>query len=126
MTTRRCPGEEHRRFDGLLGAWEGTRTGPAGHSVPVIVELTRILEGCAFMERVWAVEGGWEAFRVRAFEPVFTDAGPSRGPLTRTRREIESEAARGWVTEAADDPSGPWRVTSSVRLLEPLGEPFRP
>lgn len=58
--------------------------------------------------------------------PVFTDVGRPRGPLTRTRWELESEGTRGWVTEAADDPSGPWRVTSSVRLLEPLVHPFRP
>lgn len=39
----------------------------------MFVDLTRSLEGFAVMERVRAVDGGWEAFRVRAYEP-----GPGR------------------------------------------------
>lgn len=69
MTTRRCPADEHRRFDPHLGEWEGVRSAPGGDSITVRGRFVRILEGCAIMERVWSPDADWEAFRVRAYEP---------------------------------------------------------
>lgn len=154
MTTRRCAGEEHRRFDSLLGEWSGERTDAEGRASPVTVELVRILEGCAVMERVRSREGNWEAFRVRAYEPdpgrwveygldserrilvrreagpgddlVFRDVDPADGNLTRTRWELDGEGSPLWIVESADSPEGDWSRQASVSLGEPVGDPFRP
>ena len=154
MTTRRCPGEEHRTFDPLLGEWSGTRTNAAGDATPVTVELIRILEGCAVLERVRSADGSWQAFRVRAYEPgpgrwaeyaldaerrflvrreaqegdelVFQDADALEGKLTRTRWELDGEGPPRWIVEEADGPDGPWSRRAEVTLDEPVGVPFQP
>lgn len=150
MTTRRCPAEEHRRFDPYLGEWDGVRTGADGDTMAVRVELTRILEGCAVMERLRATDRTWRAFRVRAYEPdaerwveyvldadrggelvrrvadvdetlSFRDVSVSEGPWTRTRW-ITEEGTVGWVVEEAGGPEGPWRTRARVRLERALAD----
>jgi len=149
MTTRRCPGDEHRRFDRLLGEWAGSRADAGGESVPVTVELVSILEGCAVLERGRSPGRTWEAFRVRAFEPgagrwveyaldserrrlvrreaapgedlVFQDVDPAGGKVTRTRWELAGEGPPRWIVEEADGPEGPWSRRAVVSLDEPLG-----
>ncbi|MFW6079246.1 MAG: hypothetical protein ACODAE_06480 [Gemmatimonadota bacterium] len=149
MTTRRCPAEEYRRFDGQLGEWAGVRTTPAGDSIPLRAHFVRILEGCAVMERVWSPDGDYEAFRVRAYEPDadrwvlyeldserrtlvrreaegrdspdFREVAVGDGQATRLRWEAGADGAPGWVMETADDANGPWRMSAAVRLEQPIG-----
>lgn len=150
VTTRRCRGEEHRRFDSHLGEWEGVRTDGGGDSTAVRAYIVPILEGCAIMERVSSEDGAWEAFRVRAYEPasdrwveyaiesdrrvlrrreatrepvlVFRDVVAADGTLTRTTWSAEAEAGPRWRVEEAEGPRGPWRLRAVVRLDRPLAD----
>jgi len=152
MTTARCPGQPHRRFDEALGEWEGTRTAPTGDTVPVRTYLVRILEGCAVVERTWSLDGSWESYRVRAWEPagkrwveyaidsdtrmlvrrVADVAGDEiaflnvSGPVAERRRMRwvpGPNGAPGWVVEEAVRPGGPWRARSVLRFDRPLAAP---
>lgn len=137
MTTDRCPDAAYRLFDRWLGDWKGARV-VDGDSSTTRTHLIRILEGCAVMERTWAEDGSWEAFRVRAYEPangqwveyavashrrmlhrreatvsegavVFTDTEPVDGTYHRTRWRTDGRGIRR-VEEAAPGPGGPWRT----------------
>lgn len=154
MTTRRCPGEEHRRFDFLLGEWTAERTDAEGREQAVTVELVRILGGCAVMERVRSSDGSWRAFRIRSFEPdlghwveygldserrvlvrreakpgdelVFRDIQDTGGAFTRTRWKLDRAGAVGWIVERSDGPEGDWNRLAEVKLREPVGAPIQP
>ncbi|MEJ2218587.1 MAG: hypothetical protein P8099_18510 [Gemmatimonadota bacterium] len=72
--TARCPEPENRRFDFLLGDWEGdAQSGPHRQSEPGIayVQVIPILGGCASMDvvRIHDGFGDEKLFRVRAYEP---------------------------------------------------------
>jgi hypothetical protein len=152
MTTERCPGKPYRRFDGALGEWEGTRTGPTGDTVPARTYLFRILEGCAVVERTWALDGSWESYRVRAWEPAaeqwveyaidsntrtlvrrvadvtgdefaFHHGSGSDADGRRIRWAPGPNGAPGWVVEEAERPGGPWRVRSVLHFERPLAAP---
>lgn len=150
MTTRRCPGEPHRAFDPALGEWQGTRTLPGGDTTTVRTHVIRILEGCAVVERSRSLDGAWEAFRVRAWEPdarrwveyavdserrrlvrreadgtslTFRAVGEVDGPARRWTWEPGPDGAPGWVEEERARDGGPWRTRSVLRFDQPLAEP---
>jgi hypothetical protein len=72
--TTRCPEPENRRFDFLLGDWEGdAQSGPHRGSEEGIAyaQMIPILGGCASMDvvRIHDGFGDEKLFRVRAYEP---------------------------------------------------------
>jgi hypothetical protein len=144
MTTDRCPGDEHRAFDGFLGEWLGTRVSAAGNSTAVRTRVVRILDGCAVMEQTRAEDGSWEAFEVRAFEPqigrwvgyatasdrrglqrregdaqmgdvVLADVEPADGNYLRTRWHADGEALVR-TRERSGSADGPWRELDRTRF----------
>jgi hypothetical protein len=150
MTPSRCPAPAHRAFDDHLGEWTGVRVNAGGDSVAVRTTLTRILDGCAVMQRMVPDGGngavGFESFAVRAWEPdpgrwveyavdpdrpglvrregesarVFTDTEPVDGSYRRTRWELDDRSATV-VEEEAPAPDGPWRRVHITRLVDRVG-----
>lgn len=148
MTTRRCPGEPHRRFDPSLGQWDGSRIAASGDTMAVRTELIRILEGCGVVERTRSQDGSWESFSVRAWEPdaerwveyaidserptldrreadgtssTFRTVGDAGGSERRVVWEPGAAGAPGWVVEERERPGAPWRLHSVLRFDHPLG-----
>lgn len=142
MTTDRCPDDVHRTFDARLGEWTGRRIAGGGEPTEVRGEAIRILEGCAILERVWAVDRAWESMTVRAWEPdpghwvqytlrtddptlrrweapaadqPFTLVTAGAGSARMTARD--SANAWGWTREARDG-AGAWATVEQVRLAE--------
>lgn len=148
MTVRRCPGEPHRRFDSSLGEWQGTRVTPGGDTTAVRTHVIRILEGCGVVERSRSLDGTWESFAVRAWEPeaerwvqfvidserrtllrleaeganpVFRGVGEIDGPARRATWQPGPDGEPGWVVEEREGPEAPWRIHSLLRFEQRLG-----
>jgi hypothetical protein len=123
-TALRCPGEEHRALDFLLGEWRGVSPESATpeDGEEVRARAYRILEGCAVMERVQAMgrESAWEVFRARAYEPardkwVEYRVDTRRPRLQRLEADVPGQG-EPWVfqtpLEAGESPEdGDLRVT---------------
>jgi hypothetical protein len=121
VTNLRCPAEEHRSLDFLLGEWAGMspETASEDQGEEVRAQVHPILEGCAVMERVQAVgqSSAWEVFRVRTFETSrqrwVEYRLDTRHPVIQ-RLEAERPAAGSpWVFESPGDvrADGDLRVT---------------
>ena len=63
-----CAGQDMRRFDFLLGAWEGTTDG----GQPVEVHGYRLDRGCTLMDfaTIGSGAGAYKWFQVRAYDPA--------------------------------------------------------
>ena len=121
VTTLRCPADQHRGMDFLLGEWAGMspETAAEDQGEEVRAQVYPILDGCGVMERVQAVgqTSAWEVFRVRTYEPTrqrwVEYRLDTRHPVIQRLEADIPAAGTPWVFESPGDTriEGDLRVT---------------
>lgn len=134
-TTDRCPADDFRAYDFLLGDWAGEESlidvddEGARRTRSIAVSSHSILEGCAIVDRVTYGEDGTETgeFRVRSYAPgdgewVQYTVGPDDVALVRWEG-VGPEGRSAWLRSVGPSRGGTvrrmsWRVDRDMLVRE--------